>query len=88
MGFICAVIGCSHNIKRDKQYKYFRFPAVIKKQGKETEKLSQKRRKKWKSNISRADLSEKKLKYTRVCSAHFISGKSKKLNCMSWTDAK
>ena len=77
MGLFCAVFGCSHNKKRDKQFAYFRFPTVIKNQGKQTKKLSRMRRKKWIANISRADLTKKKVLYSRVCSVHFISGKLK-----------
>ena len=55
----------------------FRFPTVIKNQGKQTEKLSGMRRKKWIANISRADLTKKKVLYSRVYSVHFISGKLK-----------
>ena len=63
-GVSCAVHGCSHNKKRDRQFAYFPFPSVKKNQGKQTEKLSRMRRKKWIANISRVDLSEKKVLYS------------------------
>jgi len=75
MPVLCAVFNCGHNATRDKDYSYFRFPKVITNQGEKTQELTEKRRKKWIANISRADLTEEKLQHTRVCSSHFITGK-------------
>ena len=40
--------------------------------------LSKNRRDKWLACISREDLTEDKLRYTRICSDHFVSGKCMK----------
>lgn len=55
---------------------FFRVPAIVKHQGKKIEDLTTERRRKWISVISRDDLSEEKLCSDRVCSRHFVSGKS------------
>lgn len=64
MPVLCAVFNCGHNATRDKEYRYFRFPKVITTQGEKTQALTEKRRKKWIANISRADLTEEKLQHT------------------------
>ena len=75
MPHLCAVYGCGHNSKRDKdKYNFFRFPSVINHQGEETRKLSEERRRQWLANINRADFDDKKADHSRVCSHHFISG--------------
>lgn len=79
MPTLCAVVGCGHNNVRDKgKYSFFRIPKIISHNGEETERLSTERRKRWFKNIHRSDkdLTEKKAETTRVCSAHFVSGKS------------
>lgn len=77
MPHLCAVYGCSHNSKREKGlFKFFRFPSVIWNQGEETRKLTEERRRRWLANVNRADLDGKKLDHYRVCSNHFISGKT------------
>ena len=51
-------------------------PKVIKNQGEEMEILSTERRRKWRSAISRQDLTDKILQNDRVCGEHFHSGKA------------
>ncbi|KAK4875860.1 hypothetical protein RN001_012282 [Aquatica leii] len=41
--------------------------------------ILQERREKWIGALRRADLTEQKLKYGRICSKHFITGKPAKL---------
>ena len=56
-----------------------RIPSVVTNQGEETRILSEERRKKWISAISRKDLTDSILEHGRVCGRHFISGKAAKL---------
>ncbi|PFX25495.1 hypothetical protein AWC38_SpisGene9882 [Stylophora pistillata] len=56
-----------------------RIPSVITNQGEEIRNLSEERRKKWISAISRKDLTDSILEHGRVCGRHFISGKAAKL---------
>ncbi|XP_022807222.1 uncharacterized protein LOC111344272 [Stylophora pistillata] len=90
MPTLCAVVGCGHNNVRDKgKYSFFRIPKIISHNGEETERLSTERRKRWFKNIHRSDkdLTEKKAETTRVCSAHFVSGKPSDLydkNNVDW----
>ena len=72
----CAVIGCSG---RDKGKSFYRLPCIIKHQGKETEILSERRRREWLSAIRRKDIKEENYQHTRVCSDHFISNKPSSL---------
>ena len=73
---LCAVFGCSHNSKREKgKFQIFRFPSVLLYQGEETRKLREERRRQWLANINRVDL-DAKADHSRVCSNHFISGKT------------
>ena len=73
----CAVYGCGHNSKHDKdRFSFYHFPAIIKHQGQEKMRLSNERRQAWINNISRdrKDLTSEKIEHTHVCSDHFISG--------------
>ena len=56
-----------------------RIPSVVTNQGDEIRILSEERRKKWISAISRKDLTDSILEHGRVCGRHFISGKAAKL---------
>ena len=56
-----------------------RIPTVVTNQGEEILKLSEERRKKWISAISRKDLTDSILDHGRVCGKHFINGKAAKL---------
>ncbi|XP_020899873.1 uncharacterized protein LOC110238542 [Exaiptasia diaphana] len=77
MPTLCAVYNCGHNNIRDIEYSFYRIPKIIRHQGEQTQKLSTERREQWLKNINRdrKDLTEKKIDGTRVCSAHFVSGK-------------
>ena len=80
----CCVVGCANRSNRDNK-QFFRLPNVPKK----CDKLSIKadiimnRRKQWLMNINREDLKNGDAAYSpgyiRVCSDHFISGKSMKV---------
>ncbi|CAI9720210.1 XP_029633843.1uncharacterized protein LOC115209549 isoform X1 [Octopus vulgaris] len=72
----CAVNGCSSRADRDRANSFYRLPAIITNQGEETRERSRKRREQWIANINRPDLKETSYAYVRVCSDHFISGKS------------
>lgn len=75
MPSFCAVVGCGSRGLRD-DVKFFRIPAVVKYKHKQyLVELSKLRRKQWLDALRRADLTEKKLKYLRICSKHFIGGK-------------
>ena len=69
----CAIVGCSNRIGRDKGKSFFLLPKIITHQGKDARSYSKERRTMWPSQISRADLTEEKMKNTRVCSDHFVS---------------
>ena len=56
-----------------------RIPLVITTQGEEMRELSEERRNKWISAISREDLTDSILEHGRVCGKHFISGQAAKL---------
>ena len=53
-------------------------PTVVRNQGEEAEILSQERRSRWISAISRADLTDEILHNDRVCGRHFVSGQAAK----------
>jgi hypothetical protein len=78
MPHLCAVYGCGHNSTRDSGvFRFFRFPSIIQNQGEQTLELCTERRRVWLNNVGRADydLTDQKLKSTRVRGDHFISGK-------------
>ena len=56
-----------------------RIPSVITNQGEELKKLSEERRERWISAISREDLTDAILEHGRVCAKHFFSGVAAKL---------
>ena len=58
---------------------FHRVPAVITNQGKFWQELTEERRTKWLSAISRADLTPNILENDRVCKKHFKSGKPAKV---------
>lgn len=66
----CSIIGCGHRTQRDK-CSFHRLPAVLKHQGAQMLELSSERRRAWLAAISRADLTEKKLRNVHVCGCHF-----------------
>ena len=71
----CRVLGCHNRSDRETQLQYYRLPKVIKNQGEECERLSDKRRRLslWIAGLQQ-NFSGKNLENIRVCSAHFISG--------------
>lgn len=75
MPSFCAVVGCGSRGIRD-DVKFFRIPAVVNYKHKpHLVVLSKLRRERWLLALRRADLTEKKIKYFRVCSKHFIGGR-------------
>ena len=56
---LCIVVGCGNRSGRDKGIYFTPVPAVVRNQGEEAEILSQERRSRWISAISRADLQMK-----------------------------
>ena len=76
---LCVIVGCDyHPCRAQVKRSFFRIPAVILHHDEETKLISTERRKRWLIAIRRADreLNE----YDRVCSRHFISGKSTIIN--------
>ena len=69
----CVVFGCSARQHKGTDRSFFRIPSVIQNQGKEIEQLSKRRREKWLEKINRQSWTPSDS--SRVCSAHFISGK-------------
>ena len=70
----CAVVGCSNRSSRESSKKFFRLPAVVSHQGKETRVLSEKRRADWLSGLCQADLKESQYPSILICSDHFVKG--------------
>ena len=75
---LCMVVGCGNRSGRDKGIYFARVPSVVTNQGEEAEILSQERRSRWISAISRADLTDEILYNDRVCGRHFVSGQAAK----------
>ena len=73
------MLGGSNDKKRFSHLSFCRVPTVITNQCETICALSEERRRLWLAAISRADLTEKKLKNDRVCGIHFESGCSAKL---------
>ena len=70
----CAVVGCYNRSSRESSKKFFRLPAIVSHQGKETRVLSDKRRAVWLSRLRRVDLKEAQYPNARICSDHFVKG--------------
>lgn len=77
MPSFCCVKGCSKRGHRDNSLSFFRFPAVYKKLS--LVEICKERRTAWFNAIRRKDLMENSLKFTRICSQHFITGRPAKL---------
>ena len=75
---LCMIVGCGNQSSRDKGIYFARVPSVVTNQGEEAEKLSQERRSRWISAISRADLRDEILNNDHVCGWHFVSGQAAK----------
>lgn len=71
----CCVFGCSNRSENSK-CSFYRIPSVISHHDPETKILSEERRAKWFASIKREHIKTNATHY-RVCSQHFISGKSR-----------
>ena len=71
----CRVYGCTNRSDREKHLEFYRLPKVIKNQGDACQKLSEERRRLWLAKLNQ-DFKGKNLDNVRVCSAHFLSGRS------------
>ena len=71
---LCLMVGCGNKTWKSKckGVKFSRVPSVVKNQGEFWKALTEERRRKWISAISRDDLTEKILENDRVCSEHFV----------------
>ena len=75
---LCLIVGCGSKSGRDKGLYFARVPSVVTNQGEEAQQLSEERRSRWISAISRDDLTEEILENDRVCEKHFVSGRAAK----------
>ena len=75
---LCLIVGCGCKSGRDKGLYFARVPSVVSNQGEEAQQLSEERRSRWISAISRDDLTEEILENDRVCEKHFVSGRAAK----------
>ena len=66
MPSFCGVFNCPYCAGRQKDKSNYRFPSILKKNGKEGLKLSKVRREKWLVQIFRENLTERTLERTRV----------------------
>ena len=66
MQSFCPPINCSNRADRGKNKSNYRFPSIVKNNDKEGLKLSKVRREKWLAQIFREDLTQRKLKKTRI----------------------
>ena len=71
---LCAVFNCGNHASRETEKSYFCFLGIVSNNA-EGLVLSKARRDKWLACNSREDLTKDKLRYTRICSDHFVSGK-------------
>ena len=62
----CAVFNCSNHADREEGKSNYRFPSIVKNNGKGGLKLSKVRREKWLAQIFRKNLTERKLERTRM----------------------
>ncbi|XP_045472343.1 uncharacterized protein LOC123679046 [Harmonia axyridis] len=75
MPLTCIVTGCVSRHDRDR-FGFYHIPTITKHRFlPEKNELSRKRRALWLDAINRDDLTDSKIKYQRVCSRHFITGK-------------
>ncbi|CAH3118147.1 unnamed protein product [Pocillopora meandrina] len=75
---LCLIVGCGSKSGRDKGLYFARVPSVVTNQGEEAQKLSEERRSRWISAMSRDDLTEEILENDRVCEKYFVSGRAAK----------
>ena len=72
---LCLIVRCGNRSGRDKG---LYLPSVIGNEGKEARELSEERRSRWISVISRDDLTDTILENNRMCENHFVSGRATK----------
>ena len=75
---LCLIFGCGTKSGRDVGAQFSKVPQIITNEGEEAQKLSELRRERWISAISRDDLTESHLNHGRVCGKHFFSGRAAK----------
>ena len=75
---LCLIVGCGNRSGREKGLYFAKVPSIIGNQGKEARELSEERRSRWISAISRDDLTDTILENDRVCEKHFVSGRAAK----------
>ena len=75
---LCLIVGCGNRSGRDKGLYFAKVPSIIENQGQEARELSEERRSRWISAISRDDPTDTILENDRVCGKHFVSGKAAK----------
>ena len=66
MASLCAVFNCSNRADREEDKSNYRFPSIVKNNGKGGLKLSKVKREKWLAQIFRKNLTERKLERTRM----------------------
>ena len=69
---LCLIVSCGSKSGRDKGLYFVRVPSVLTNQGEEVQKISEERRSRWISAISRDDLTEEILENDRVCEKHLF----------------
>ena len=69
---LCLIVSCGSKNGRDKGLYFVRVPSVLTNQGEEVQKISEERRSRWISAISRDDLTEEILENDRVCEKHLF----------------
>ena len=69
---LCLIVSCGSKSGRDKGLYFVRVPSVFTNQGEEVQKISEERRSRWISAISRDDLTEEILENDRVCEKHLF----------------
>ena len=69
---LCLIVSCGNKSGQDKGLYFVRVPSVLTNQGEEVQKISEERRSRWISAISRDDLTEEILENDRVCEKHLV----------------
>lgn len=64
---LCLIVGCRNRSGRDKRLYFAKVSSIIENQGKDARELSEERRSRWISAISRDDLTDTILENDRVC---------------------
>lgn len=75
MPHFCGVVQCGHNSMRDFKKRFYTVPSEKNKGGKIEERRA-KRRQAWIQALHRDDLTASKIKKLRICSDHFVTGKT------------